>query len=253
MGKGSYITQVPLTVPSCSVWLDAADSSTITSSGGSVSNVRNKANVQNPFAQATASRQPTTGSATIGNLNAFGFDGSNDALVATASEAINNIFANGGTAVFVANLLGMGGLSFGRLFDKTNIQVYVSGLSGSTCKLNFNQVTSGTPGTWATTSNLITLGQPFIYAVTYNASSVGTAPKMYINSTTEIGVSVTSVPTGSAQSDASGDLVIGNRATLDRAFDGYIAEVNFFRKVLSSEEITLIFRSLSNEYGIAIS
>lgn len=253
MGKGSYITPVPLTVPGCVGWMDAADLTTITSSGGAVSNVRNKANVQNPFAQGTGSSQPTTGSATIGGLNAFSFDGSNDALVVTASAAINNIFANGGTAVSVANVSGMGGLSFGRLFDKTNMQVYVSGLSGSTCKLNFNQVTSGTPGTWATTSNLITLGQPFIYAVTYNASSVSTAAKMYINSATEVGVSVTSVLTGSPLSDSSGDLVIGNRAALDRAFDGYIAEVNFFKKVLSSEERTLIFRSIANKYGISIS
>lgn len=253
MGKGSYITQVPLIVPGCVIRAHAPDLTTITSSGGLVSKVRNKANVQNPFAQATASRQPTTGSATIGNLNAFGFDGSNDALVATASEAINNIFVGGGTAVFVANVLGMGGLSVGRLFDKSGVLVYCLALSGSTCKLNFTQVTSGTPGGWATTNSVITLGQPFIFAVTYDSSSVGTAPKMYINSTTEIGVSVTSVPTGSAQSDAAGDLVIGNRSSLDRAFDGYIAEVNFFRKVLSSEERTLMFRSLSNEYGIAIS
>jgi len=251
MAKGSYQTQWPLTIPACVEWTDAADASTITSTGGLVSSIRNKANSQIPFAQGT--NQPTTDSSNIRGLNALGFDGINDALVATASETINNIFATGGTAFFVLNVLSMGGASFGRVFDKTNLQLYVSNLSGSTCKLSFQQGTSGVPGTWAFTNNLITLGQPFIFAVTYNSSALATAPKMYINSTTEAAVSVTSVPTGSASSDAANDLVIGNRAALDRGFDGSISEIMFFRKILSSEERTIIFRSLSNKYGLAIS
>ena len=252
MAYGSYQTQWTTALTGNVAWLNAAEVSTINSSGGLVSSVRNKSNSQIPFAQGTSANQPTTGSSTIGGLNALGFDGTDDALGVTAAATINNIFATGGTAFFVLNVLSMGGASFGRVFDKTNLQLYVSNLSGSTCKLSFQQGASGTPGTWAFTNNLITLGQPFIFAVTYNSSTLSTAPKMYINSTTEVAVSVTSVPTGSASSDAANDLVIGNRAALDRGFDGSISEVMFFRKVLSSEERTLIFQSLSNKYGVAI-
>lgn len=255
MSKGTAITKVISATSGVVGFMDAADTSTIniTSSSGLASNIRNKVNIDHPFAQATSTNQPTTGSATIGGLNALGFDGVNDALVAAAAAPINNIFAAGGTAFFVLNVLSMGGASFGRVFDKTNLQLYVSNLSGSTCKLSFQQGASGTPGTWAFTNNLITLGQPFIFAVTYNSSTLSTAPKMYINSITEAAVIVTSVPTGSASSDAANALVIGNRAALDRGFNGTMGAAVFFRKVLSNEDRATIFETLSNKFGIAIS
>ncbi len=51
----------PASVPNCSLWLDAADTTTITSSGGAISQWRDKSSSGLVLAQATASNQPTLG------------------------------------------------------------------------------------------------------------------------------------------------------------------------------------------------
>ncbi len=204
-----------------------------------------------PAAQAISANQPNNTLNAIGGKSALKFNGSTSALSAASSSRNSNIFGTGGTLAFVVKVIGMGGASFGRLFDKTILQLYVSNLSGSTCKLSFQQGTSGVPGTWAFTNNLITLGQPFIFVVTYNSSTLATAPKMYINSTTEVAVSVTSAPTGSASSDAGNNLVLGNRAALDRGFDGDIAEIFAVKKILNDGQINQLIQYFKSNYGIA--
>lgn len=61
-----------------SLWLDASDESTITSSAGKVSNWADKSGNGRDAVQATASAQPTTGSETENGLNVLTWDGSSD-------------------------------------------------------------------------------------------------------------------------------------------------------------------------------
>lgn len=56
------------------LWLDASDTSTITESGGSVSQWDNKGSLGN-FTQATGAVQPTTGSTTLNGRNVIDFAG----------------------------------------------------------------------------------------------------------------------------------------------------------------------------------
>jgi hypothetical protein len=62
------------------LWLDAADTTTITASSGSVSQWNDKSGNSRNFTQGTAGAQPTTGTRTQNSLNVLDFDG-NDALV----------------------------------------------------------------------------------------------------------------------------------------------------------------------------
>lgn len=64
------------------LWLDASDTSTITSSGSpaTVSQWDDKSGNARNVTQGTAANQPTTGSTTQNNLNVISFDGSNDNL-----------------------------------------------------------------------------------------------------------------------------------------------------------------------------
>ena len=57
------------------LWLDAADTSTITESGGAVSQWDDKSGNGNDLVQATAANQPTTGTTTINGLNVISLDG----------------------------------------------------------------------------------------------------------------------------------------------------------------------------------
>lgn len=69
---------------STSVWLDADDAATITDSGGAVSQWDDKSGGGFHFTQGTASKQPTTGSSTIGGKNAINFAGLLDWMGASA-------------------------------------------------------------------------------------------------------------------------------------------------------------------------
>ena len=62
------------------LWLDAADSSTITESGGAVSQWADKSGNGRDATQATGSAQPALTSDAINSLDALTFDGSNDRL-----------------------------------------------------------------------------------------------------------------------------------------------------------------------------
>ena len=66
------------------LWLDASDASTITSSGGAVSQWDDKSGNGYDVTQGTASNQPATGATTINSLNVLDFDG-NDYLNGTAT------------------------------------------------------------------------------------------------------------------------------------------------------------------------
>jgi hypothetical protein len=65
------------------LWLDAADTSTITQSGGKVSAWADKSGNGRDVTQATSTRQPTTGIATQNGRNVISFDG-NDWLTSAA-------------------------------------------------------------------------------------------------------------------------------------------------------------------------
>ena len=60
------------------LWLDAADLSTITESGGAVSQWDDKSGNGYHAVQATGSEQPVTGTRTLNGRNVLDFDGTND-------------------------------------------------------------------------------------------------------------------------------------------------------------------------------
>ncbi len=67
------------------LWLDAADTSTITESGGAVSQWDDKSGNGNHVTQGTAAAQPTTGTRTINSINVLDFDGGDWLRTATAA------------------------------------------------------------------------------------------------------------------------------------------------------------------------
>jgi hypothetical protein len=73
----------PKSISGLQLWLDAADSSTITTGTG-VSEWRDKSATGSTWTQATGNNQPATGTATINGKNVLVFDGTNDSLTASA-------------------------------------------------------------------------------------------------------------------------------------------------------------------------
>jgi hypothetical protein len=65
----------PTDISELALWLDAADTSTIHQTSGSVSQWDDKSGHSNHVSQATAARQPTTGANTQNGKNVLDFDG----------------------------------------------------------------------------------------------------------------------------------------------------------------------------------
>jgi hypothetical protein len=76
----------PKSIAGLQLWLDAADSSTI-STGTGVSEWRDKSSRGSKWAQSTANNQPATGSQSMNGKNVLVFDGTNDSL--TSFEPIS--------------------------------------------------------------------------------------------------------------------------------------------------------------------
>jgi len=119
MSIGGGVTNfLPTSIPGCSVWLDAADSSTITLNGSGVSQWRDKSTNGFLFTQSTAGNQPTystnslNGQATLQftAANSTYLGGGTNYAVGTNSFAIFAVFKFSDTtsngSVFCKSLLG---------------------------------------------------------------------------------------------------------------------------------------------------
>jgi len=105
---------------SAPLWLDASDASTITESGGSVSQWDNKGTLEN-FTQATSADQPTTGSTTVNDRNVIDF--ADDFL--GSSTAADWKFLHDGTTYFVAAVI-----KYGNSADP-GVKDYIIGTNGN--------------------------------------------------------------------------------------------------------------------------
>jgi hypothetical protein len=94
----------PDVVLNASVWLDAADLSTITESGGAVSQWNNKGSLGN-FTQGTGANQPTTGVSTLNSLNVIDFASD---FMTSADSATSYKFLHDGTDYIVAAVVKFG-------------------------------------------------------------------------------------------------------------------------------------------------
>lgn len=84
------------------VWLDAADTATITASGGAVSQWTDKSGSAYTFTQATAGKKPTTGSATQNGKNVLSMDGGDVLISSNAASTWTFMSNNTQYTVFIA-------------------------------------------------------------------------------------------------------------------------------------------------------
>ena len=175
------------------------------------------------------------------------FDGSDDYISIGSPTNLDNVFADGGTVSAWIYPVGWGESNAGRIASKS--------ASGNVSGWNFYVQSSGRLGfivDWDTTdlqfetanSTLASLNTWYHVAVTYNSSSAaGTDPKLYINGIHITSYAVSTDSAGNYVTDASSNLQIGNRGSgTDREFDGKIANVGIWSRVLSLEEIQSIMR-----------
>ena len=180
------------------------------------------------------------------------FDGSNDFINLGSDASLDDLFAGGATVSAWINPAGWGENGYGRIFDKSNTTYPSAGwaleLSSPTDSLLFQVGHSGNIGSWFSPTNSINLNTWQHISVSYDSSSTSNQPTFYIN-----GIAVSTVvdanPSGTASTDASLDLHVGNHSqATSRTFDGVIDDVRLSDGIRSSDWIRAQYLNTSGSF-----
>ena len=190
------------------------------------------------------------------NFWSLDFDGTDDFINAGSDSSFDTIFDSGGTISMWINVHGLSADNE-RLVDKkkggTNGWFWsLKTLSGSTCKLFFNQdFTGAASDDYETTTNdfVINLNQWHNVVLQYNNSSYTNRASMYVDGVL-VGLNDSQTPSSgkTAENTATNDLQIGGQLSSDGSsiltpFDGVMSEVAIFNSVLSSSAISTIYNN----------
>jgi hypothetical protein len=233
----NYLTNkwsfLPSDISDLGLWLDSSDASTITESLGSVSAWNDKSGNGNNFTQAVLANQPTTGSRTINGLNVLDFNGTTEEMVGPTGliTTLNTVFIVFKTDVKRDQFMlgqyisgdpdrmtwGMGGSTFG--FDKA--QVSIGGVSGDI---------------FGTTA--LSLGQTYVHTSSHSATTL----KLYVNGVQE----------GTLANSRSALNTVSTVGSLNSflLFDGCIAEILFYSRVLGTSEQNQVENYLINKWNV---
>jgi hypothetical protein len=163
----------------------------------------------------------------------------------SSSSPIDNVWVGGGTASAWIFVNGMGAGGHGRVFDKYYWRVFLTTLSGDTCKLEFQHYRANQNHATAIDNHNIKLGEWNHIAITYDKSSPSTAPKIYINGvlqdTTSTDYGGGPGGLGDPSNDALVDLYIGNKDDGSRTFDGCITEASLWANTLTATEVLELY------------
>lgn len=230
-------------------WYDAADTSTITESGGFVSQWNDISGNGRNVSQASGTSQPVTGSSTLNGLNTILFDGSNDVLNYTTPNVADftslsffcvariNSYAN-----LIPRIVEISSASgVGRIWDSRDdspndnrIQLIIS-RSADTSFISPN--------------GIVTLGSWFQSNITWRGGlTVENYVGRFINN--EYFGSFGTTGSGAATSTASNILRVGNSSAGTRSWPGEIAELIIFNRSLELSEILLVERYFNQKWGV---
>ncbi len=233
-GNSSYsaeanATTVEITTGRQGHWkLDSSSGTTATDSSGN-SNT------------GTLTGGPTWVAGKIGN--GLNFDGVDDRVNAGSGASLDNLAAMTLTAWIKADTLGGGGK--GRIVDKTTTVNPDNGwlffLDG-TNQLSFSVDYTTANLKRSTATNAVSLGTWIHVVATWTGSATATNIKFYVNGV-EASYGTGTDGTGTRVNDGTANFSIGTDSTAVRTFDGVLDDVRAYNRVLSTAEITAIYRA----------
>ena len=237
------------------VWLDAADTGTITSSGGAVSQWTDKSGNAYTFTQATAAYKPTTGTQTQNGKNVLAWD-SNDLLVSTAAASVWKFLNYGSGSTYFIAAKHTATSSYGGVITTNGGSTQEKGvLKWFRSSDNYGeQVATGTSGVYAVSNN--TASSSYDGAFTYissvtipndataaNRSSIQFKQGSAIKNNTETAAA--------PNNDPGFTLYLGDYATAGGlAMQGTIGEILMYDSVLSAGNILLNQQYLAAKWGV---
>ena len=217
----------PTDIGALALWLDAADSNTITQVDGNVSQWDDKSGQANHVTQGLAASQPLTGTRSQNGMNVLDFDGG-DYL----KNDVFGPFVQPSTIIVVAAQ------------DNTNNTWYVDG--GSTGGGSQRNAIGGDYGAYKIYGGAILNTGVAIDTAAHIRVGIfnGTSSKAYIDGGSGV--------TGDAGTQGISGFVVGARATRADSFvDGWIGEVVIYNALLSNEEINQYGNYAAEKWGLS--
>ncbi len=225
---------VPTNIAGLQLWLDAADTATITQAANLVSQWNDKSGNANHATQGTGVNQPTTNVRTINGRNVLDFDSSNDFLNLTtglnssSGQTFFVVFSND-TVTAARPLIGSNDTVAGPVIRTSTANLF--GL----VRPNVAVLLNGSPAI-ATTTN-------YIGAANYSTSGID----LYINGVS-YGTSASSTTFTNGSTWIGGSGAVG--PTPFNYHDGVIGEVIVYSGNLSNANKNLVGNYLSSKWGI---
>ena len=215
----------PTSITGCQLWLDAADSSTITVSGSNVTNVADKSGNGIVLSNATGFTYPNNsfnGSYPSFLCSSGGIGQANNA----ARLGINSAFAQTTpfTVFFVSHQTQTS--SYGYIMDSQ---------SGSGRQYTYNN----------------TLSTPFGSSATDITSTPSVVSMTWIAGTSVLYLNGTSNYSGSLGSFTTGGIIVGNRFSINESWPGHICELIYFSGQLGTTQRQQMEGYLAQKWGLS--
>jgi hypothetical protein len=217
----------PTSITGCRLWLDAADSSTITVSGSNVTNVADKSGNGIVLSNATGFTYPNNsfnGSYPSFLCSSGGIGQANNA----ARLGINSAFAQTTpfTVFFVSHQTQTA--SYGYIMDSQ---------SGSGRQYTYNN----------------TLNTPFGSSAIDITSTPSVVSMTWISGTSVLYINGTSSYSGSLGSFTTGGIIVGNRFSINESWPGHICELIYFSGQLGTTQRQQMEGYLAQKWGLSSS
>ena len=177
----------------------------------------------------------------IGN-GGFEFNATSSKIDGGSDSVIDNIFAGGGTISWWQRIDGKGESDFGVVLDKTVWGCY---MNNSLTDMVFYQNFSGDD---YSSGFAVSSGVWQNITIVYNNALTTEEITVYVN-----GGSIASSagsPTGTADSDASNNLYIGNSVAEDSTWDGGLSDIRFYNVERTAAQIRDFYEQTRWRYGI---
>lgn len=245
MSKGSFITRVPKTIPGLTLWLDAADASTITIATG-VSTWKDKSGNGFNVAQATGSRQPTYTTNLQSGLPGIVFDGVSYVMGGSSNSVLMDPEL-GYMSIFVVNKCVAATVGYGagkgRLNGTGSSAGWAQGNNSGALQLQAGTSTPATIGssnTISTPESNASVKEWYFTGSTLDYLKDGVA--LGVQRSYSVSVTTTSV------------LSIGGRFSSNDVFTNEnVFEIIIFKNSLTTAERLQIRQYLGNKWGVAVS
>lgn len=214
------------------LWLDAADTSTISVSGSAVTQWTDKSASAYAFTQGTAANRPSSGTRTLNSKNVIDFDGSDDRLGSTAASSTWTFLHNTSGSTWFVVLVP----------DSTSTSQIVFDTNGAFGDQNgvWHLITSGGNHNWKVTSSVnvaevsdTAATSGVLYTIKSDPGNATAANRMkyYKNNGAASG---TNVATGTASSGNPYEtLQLGATGATGLPFNGALAEILLYPSLLS--------------------